>query len=693
MKPLLIEIGTEEIPAGYIKPALIAFSKSLTERLQQLRVDCGQARVYGTPRRLTVYVDKVAMRQHTVVSELTGPPEHVAFDDNRQPTVAARKFAEKAGVPISKLELKQTEKGRYLCARVTEKGKSTQWVLRQILPDIFSSIPFPKTMRWADQKTVFARPVHNLVVLLGERAVSVAFAGVKSGRYTFGHRFMSPGKIRLQSPSQYLKALEDAWVLADMDKRRSMMEKAMGQAVKQTGGMILKDPELVEENSHLVEYPEVVLGHFDEKFLEVPRQVLVTAMREHQRYFAVVDDRDDIMAHFIAINNTRARNMAVVAAGHERVLRARLEDARFFFHADLKTSMDQWVQSLKTVIFQAELGSVYDKTVRIQKLAGFFARALDLDDTISAWLDRAAFLCKADLVSHVVNEFPKLQGVMGRIYAERSGEPGGVAEAIEEHYRPVFSGGQLPSQATGAVLALADKIDTICGCFCLGLIPTGASDPYALRRQAIGIIQIAIDRGFGFSVSQVVHASIDMLASDKTKTKDIADEVCRFFDNRMAYLLEEKGISKDLAAAVISASSDQITDVWQRADALQKLKSERDFKSLAAAFKRVVNIIRKADPADTRDLTIKPELFSDSAEKALYKTCMKARQDVSGHISSGDMNAAFGAMAAIKPDVDAFFDSVLVMDDNSDIRRNRLALLQQISEMFARLADFSKIST
>jgi glycyl-tRNA synthetase beta chain len=693
MKPLLIEIGTEEIPSGYIMPALKAFCAGLTARLTDLRIDCGPARVYGTPRRLAVYVQDVAERQQTITSELMGPPERVAFDENRQPTVAARKFAEKAGVSIDALAVKETEKGRYLCVRKTERGRATPEVLREVLAEIIASIPFPKTMRWADLRVAFARPVHSLVVLFGERAVSVSFAGVKSGRHTFGHRFMRPGKIRLTSAGDYLDVLADAYVLADMDQRRSVMEDRMARAVKAVGGRILEDADLVEENTHLVEYPEVVLGQFAQKFLELPREVMVTAMREHQRYFAVIDDQGAIMPYFIAVNNNWARDMKVVAAGHERVLRARLEDARFFFHADLKTSPENRVERLKSVIFQAELGSVYDKTGRIRRLGGRLGRSLGLDEKSRAYVDRAAFLCKADLVSHVVNEFPKLQGVMGRIYALRVGEPEQVAEAIEQHYQPTSSGGRLPSAMTGAVLSIADKTDTICGCFYLGLVPTGTSDPYALRRQAIGIIQIALDKDLAFSTSALVREAMEMLGAAGAELEAKTAEVCRFLENRMAYLLEDGNIARDLAAAVISVSADRITDVWQRAAALQRMKSAPDFESLAAAFKRVVNIIRKADSADTADSEVRVQQFADPAETALYEAFSEVEKNVSELLAQKDMDAAFGQIAGLKPGVDAFFDSVLVMDEDPKVRRNRLALLQRISELFARLADFSKIST
>jgi len=693
MKPLLIEIGTEEIPAGYIVPALNAFCRRLVDRLTALRIDCGQARVYGTPRRLAVYICDVADRQQTVVSELTGPPERVAFDENGRPTVAARKFAEKNGVSVDKLEIRETGKGRYLCARKTERGRPTPAVLKEILPEIITAIPFPKTMRWADLRVAFARPVHSLVVLYGQRAVSVSFAGVKSGRHTFGHRFLKPGKIRLQSPEQYVDALAGAWVMADMDQRRAEMQKRMARAVESAGGRIVEDMELVEENTHLVEFPEVVLGHFDEKFLELPKQVLVTAMREHQRYFAVVNENDEILPHFIAVNNNVARDMQVVAAGHERVLRARLEDARFFFHADLKTSPENMVERLKSVIFQAELGSVYDKTMRIRRLANLLGSRLGLDATGLAHADRAAFLCKADLVSHVVNEFPKLQGVMGRIYARRAGEAEPVAEAIEQHYRPTYSGGELPSAVTGAVLSIADKIDTICGCFYLGLVPTGASDPYALRRQAIGIIQTAMDQDLDFRLSESVGCALEMLGAAGEHLETKTAEVCGFMENRMAFLLEDAHIARDLAAAVISVSADRIPDVRQRAAALQRLKSEPDFQSLAVAFKRVVNIIRKADSADTTVSEIRVQMFADPAETALHEALLEAEKTVSRLLAQKDMDAAFARIAGLKPRVDAFFDTVLVMDENPEVRKNRLALLQRISDLFARLADFSKIST
>lgn len=693
MNPLLIEIGTEEIPSGYIVPALEAFRSRLTDRLSQLRIECGPARIYGTPRRLAVMVDEVADRQRPATTRVMGPPESVAFDAQGRPTVAAAKFAEKSGVSLKNLQVEETEKGRYVCAKITEPARSTAAVLRQILPELIAAIPFPKTMRWGDLKVTFARPVHSIAVLLGNRSVSFAFGDVKSGRHTLGHYFMKHGRIRLDSADQYLDVLADAYVLADMDQRRSVMYDSIEQTVKKAGGRILEDPELVETNNNLVEYPTVVLGRFEEKFLEVPRQILVTAMREHQRYFAVVDENNNIMPYFVSVNNTRARDMRVVVKGHERVLRARLEDARFFYHTDLKTSLDQRLESLKSVVFQAELGSVYDKTMRIRELGRQLGSVMDADETGLADIDRAATLCKTDLVSNVVDEFPKLQGVMGRIYAKYENEPDAVAQAIEEHYRPAYSGGPLPETFIGAVLSVADKIDTICGCYCAGLVPTGASDPYALRRQGIGIIQIALDRDLEFPLPDIIRSALEMFGLQGSELEKKVEEVGAFLENRMLYLLENSGIARDLAAAVISASAERIPDVWRRAKALQRLKTDRDFESLAVAFKRVVNIIRKADPGDVGEPAMVAARFSEPSEKELFDSFERVRESVSDNLVKGRIDEAFSEVASLKPRVDMFFDSVLVMVDDSEIRKNRLALLKQISDLFGRLADFSKIST
>ncbi len=694
MEQLLIEIGTEEIPSGYIEPALHAFRSMLIQRLQKERIECGEAFIYGTPRRLAVVVHNVASRQTPVDTETIGPPERVAYDEAGRPTVAAKKFAEKAGVGVNRLDIKETEKGRYLSIRKTEKGQSTSQILGQVMPELILSIPFPKTMRWKDLRTPFARPIHSIAALYGSRVVSFTVGDVKSNRKTFGHRFLSPGKIRLAHPDEYLAALQSAFVIADIAQRKAHMEERIYEVVAGTGGMLLPDEALLDLVCNLVEYPEVVLGTFDRKFLALPPEILVTAMRSHQRYFAVMDSDDNMMPHFVAVSNNRARNMEVVVSGYERVLAARLEDATFFYNADLAISLGDMVEKCKSVVYQAQLGSVYDKTQRVRKLCGFIAGKENFKNTEKENLDLAALYCKADLVSHVVNEFPNLQGIIGRVYAKKAGHPDGVFMAIEEHYRPTYSGGKLPETKEGAALGIADKMDTLCGCFLVGLVPTGASDPYALRRQAIGLIATIRENGLGISLSEMIHYGMRLFEGcDEGATEEPAHNLYDFLKNRMAHMLEEESIPKDMAAAILSVSSDNILDVWSRARAFVKMKSQPGFQSLAIAFKRVVNIIRKADPAETGSGDVREDLFENEAEASLFKVFDQTETQVADCLKNQDAEAAFSAIAGIKAPVDRFFDDVMVMTDNAELRQNRLALLKRISDLFARLADFSRIST
>jgi glycyl-tRNA synthetase beta chain len=440
---------------------------------------------------------------------------------------------------------------------------------------------------------------------------------------------------------------------------------------------------------NLVEYPVPVVGSFEQKFLEVPGEILITAMREHQKYFAVVDADHKLMPYFVAVNNTQAIDMKLVASGHERVLRARLTDAEFFYHADSRIPMDEMSGKLRSVMFQAELGSVYDKTLRVEKLAAKLSDMLNLDGAVASRISRSALLCKSDLVSHVVGEFPKLQGIMGRIYARNANEAVEVSAAIEEHYRPTYSGGALPDTIEGAVVSIADKLDAICGFFSIGLVPTGASDPHALRRQGVGIIQICLDKNFIFPLSELIACSASML-SDRTT---LCDEVLEFLKGRMAHLLEEDGISKDMVSAILSVPVKNVVDVWKRAHAMQQLKSMPDFEVLAVAFKRVVNIIKKSSPEDIGDRGVDETLFEHPTESALYETFKMIQGTVTDLLNKGDINRSFAEIAKLRPTVDRFFDDVMVMAENLNLRKNRLALLGEISKLFEMLADFSKITT
>jgi glycyl-tRNA synthetase beta chain len=695
-KTFLLELRVEEIPAGYIDPALKAMSSMLLKKMDQARIEHGHARTFGTPRRLAIEVANVAERQRSVTTEVTGPPKQVAFDATGKPTVAAEKFAEKVKVPVAKLRIIKTQKGEYLCAKKTDKGLSTKTIFKQILPDIILATSFPKTMRWADLGIAFARPVHSILALLGDQVVPFRLANIRSGRYTNGHRFLSPGKIKLPRAGEYVQKLSDACVMVNIQERRQSIGHGITEAADSVGGRILADEELLDVVTNLVEYPAPVVGRFEEKFLELPKEVLVTAMREHQKYFAVIDGNGDLLPCFVAVNNTRAKDMGLVAKGHERVIRARLEDARFFYGSDLEVSLEDRIEKLKGVLFQAKLGTMHDKTIRVQNLSGFICDIFGRDASFKHQAMRAAFLCKADLVSQVVGEFPKLQGIMGRIYAAAANEDAAVAAAVEEHYRPTYSGGPLPETPIGAVVAIADKIDTICGCFSAGLIPTGAADPYALRRQGIGIVQIMQKQAFSFSLKELIQTSVKQFdAGSGEHMADLIKQIHLFIKNRISYLLLEDGYSKDVITAVIDVSIDAIPDIWHRASALESMKSQPDFLQLAAGFKRVGNIIKKADRSDseTQSLDVDDRLFEHPSESALYAAYKDVEKKVSHAVAGGRFDEALQELASLRSAVDAFFDNVMVMSEDKKVRENRLNLLGQIAALFGKLADFSKIST
>ena len=530
------------------------------------------------------------------------------------------------------------------------------------------------------------------MALLGDKIVPFVLGNVKSGRYIFGHSFMSPGRIRLSKPDDYIEILRSNYVLIDPKERKKHVVRGIDKAAGDCGGKVLQDDDLVDIVTNLVEYPAVVAGNFDKEFLELPREVLITAMREHQKYFAVIDKKNNLMPNFIAVNNTLVRDMSLVAKGHERVLRARLKDAQFFYRSDVERSFEDLVGKLKGVLFQAGLGTVYDKVMRVQKLAEYLAEVANFDSDFKQKVLRAAYLCKADLVSQVVVEFPKLQGVMGRVYAAAAGEADIVASAIEEYYRPTYSGGQLPETETGAILAIADKIDSICGCFIIEMIPTGASDPYALRRQGIGIVQIMLDKGFSFSLSELIEKSVTVFGERNTdEVKRISDRIYLFLQNRIAYLLSEEGFSKDVIAAVIAVSIDNMPNVWNRVRALEKLKAKPDFEPLAIAFKRVVNIIKKAGHFETNK--VDENLFEHECEAVLFADYKKIKEKVLDDLDKGLFEQALFDIASLRDSVDVFFDGVLVMAEDSSIRNNRLSLLKQIEKLFGLFADFSKIST
>lgn len=718
MKDFLVEIGAEEIPAGYIVPALEAFRDNILKFLDKFRIEHGDAQIFGTPRRLAVIVKDVAENQRTQTTTLTGPPASAGFDKEGKPTIAAHKFAEKAGVSIDEIKIVGTEKGSYLTALKQEKCQSAVGILESTLPEIILATPFPKSMRWGDLSISFARPIISVLALLGETLLNFEIGtptplsqNIKSSDFVFGHQFMYPGKFKISSPSEYKKVLRDAGVIVDIEERKALLREEIEAVAKENGSTILKDDELIDIVTNLVEYPFPVLGRFDEKFLEVPDEALITAMREHQKYFSLIDKDGKLQPCFIAVNNTRTKDMGVVANGHERVLRARLSDAQFFYKVDLESTMDQFADKLKKVTFQAQLGSMFEKRGRLVKLVSCIVDMLQADkkadqtemdaQTLKTNTVRAAELCKADLVSQMVIEFTKLQGIIGRVYAEKWGETKEVANAIEQHYRPIHAGAALPDTVTAKILAIADKIDTICGCFSIDLIPTGASDPYALRRQSIGILQIMMASNFTFSLTELVKKSVALYVPDSVKQKSKTENVMSFIKARMTNMLVEQGHSKEAVASALAVGFDNVPDALLRIKALDVLRQAPDFEPLSAAFKRVVNILKKSETpikVDTNEKTdvvskaeVDESLFYSDSEKSLYSSSKKLSERVHSFIAKCDYDSALKEIASLRPEVDSFFDDVMVMVDDEAVKNNRIALLSTVASIFENIADFSQI--
>ncbi len=684
-KELFLEIGTEEIPAGFIPRAMAEMEAMITRELTAARLEFSGVQTMATPRRLALVVKGVPAVQPDAEITATGPSRKAAFDAEGKPTRAAEGFARGQGVTVDQLRVVTTDKGEYLAVTKTETGRPTPELLSEILPQLIAAIPFKKSMRWGDQDVRFARPIHWIVALFDGIVVPFVFGSVESGTVSRGHRFMANTSFPVRNFSHYLDECERHFVIVDPERRKELIRRESHRVAAAAGGHLLPDEELLEQITYLVEYPSAVHGTFDREFLAVPKEVLITSMRSHQRYFSIVDGQGSLMPGFITVNNTLTDDPGVVVKGNERVLRARLSDARFFFDEDRKVRLDERVEELKKVVYQQKLGTSFEKMERFRALAEELADVLN--PAVKPQTSRAAWLCKADLVSGMVGEFPEVQGIMGREYALLEGEPGDVACAIAEHYLPIQAGGELPASDIGAFVSIADKLDTICGCFGVGLIPTGAADPYALRRATIGIISIVLSRGYRLKLSSLVQRSLDLLSAKLLRPKDqVAADVREFFRGRFVNLLGGE-YAADVVDAAVSADFDDLVDVKNRIIALAGFKSYPDFEPLAVAFKRIGNIIKGGT-----DALVDPSLFQDEAEGVLYQAFHEVKVQVSAMVEQGAWQEALTRIAGLRAPVDGFFDRVMVMAEDPGVRTNRLALLTAIARMFARIADFSRIA-
>jgi glycyl-tRNA synthetase beta chain len=685
-KEIFLEIGTEEIPAGFLPKAMADLERMIRKELETARLEFGEVKAFATPRRLALSVSEVAEDQPTLRTEAMGPAKQIAFDGDGNPTKAAIGFARGQGVDVTALKTVKTDKGEYLFLKKEEPGRPTAELLKEVLPRLVAGLSFKKSMRWENQEVRFARPMHWIVALYGGEVIPFTHGNLTSSNLSRGHRFMAPQEFAVTGVTDWLDGCRKHFVTADHNERKATIREQVEATARAEGGKAAIDERLLEEVTYLVEDPTPLCGTFEEKYLQLPPELLVTSMREHQRYFTIEDSDGKLLNKFITVSNTRPEDKQVVIKGNEKVIRARLSDAMFFWEEDQKIKLESNLETLKNVIYQAKLGSSFEKVERFTQIARGLAERFE--PAAVALTERAAQLAKCDLESKMVYEFPELQGIMGREYSRIEGEDPRVSIAIFEHYLPTEAGGTLPSDNIGAFVSIADKIDTICGCFGVGLIPTGSADPYALRRSAIGVLNIILDRGYQISIPELVEQSLGLLEAKLTRPRaEVQVDVVEFIRLRLANMLTGRDIATDVVDAVLTARFDEPGDAVARVDALASLKGAADFEPLAVAFKRVGNIIKGGVDND-----VQAGLFEADCERALADAIDSARQAVADQVARGDYSAALQTIARLREPVDAFFDGVMVMAEDDMIKANRLALLTQVAALFADIADFTRIA-
>lgn len=686
MADLLLEVGTEEIPASYIDPALEALAQFAETSLKNLRLSHKTLHTWGTPRRLALMVEELPASQPDLDQEVLGPPEKVAFDPHGQPTKAALGFARTQGVAVEELRVIETPRGRYVAARKRQTGALTRDLLAQELPRWIIQIPFPKSMRWGESSLRFARPIHWILALLDRDVIPFSLESLQSGGTTRGHRFMSPGEATVDHPREYLEVCRTLYVIADPKERSEVIQQEAAGRARSLGGRLLEDPELLKTVTNLVEYPVVVAGSFQKEFLELPREVLITAMREHQKFFSIQAENGSLLPYFLNIANLRPSSLETIQKGNQRVLRARLSDARFFFQEDAKHSLQERLEKLSGIIFHAKLGTMMEKVERVRSLA--LALARKLEPSWASQVDRAALLCKSDLTTEMVKEFPSLQGIMGMHYALLQGETKEVAEAIREHYLPAFAGDRIPSGPVGAMVALADKLDTVAGCFAAGDPPSGAGDPLGVRRAALGILRILLERGYRLDLAPVLRQALELVARKVGEvSNETLEEILAFFKVRLENLWISQGHDGAAVQAILGSALEDLPQGLAKLEAMEKFMQEENFTDLALSFKRVLNIVGEHLPGE-----VDPSLFSEPEERELLELVCWAESKLPERMEKSQHLEALQDLAAQRKKLDGFFDAVLVNDPDPRLKLNRLNMLARLAKVFLRLADFSKLS-
>jgi len=697
----LFEIGCEEIPAGMLPGAAKELKAILEKYLTAYNLLEGAAvETFAAPRRLAATCAAIRLKQADETKDEMGPPRSVSFDAAGKPTRAAESFAQKVGITVDKLTLVSTAKGEYLTAKRVIPGKSAKEILEEFLPRAVKEIPWPKTMYWTGASGLhFIRPIRWVVALLGGKTLRLTLGDANADRFSKGHRFLGKAHIPLTGAKEYADKLKANFVLVRAEDRRKKIEAELHQLAGSKGLRVHEDRHLMDMVTYLNEYPSAILGGFDANFLDLPDEILITVMRDHQKYFALERKDGSLAPNFLAVINLDKDRAGLIRAGHERVLRARFADARFFWETDQKCRLADYLPKLATVTFQAKLGSYGDKVERVRAMARWiaeqwFASSIPLASVGSA--DRAAELAKCDLVTDMVREFTELQGIVGGLYAKSQGEPEDVAWAVYDHYKPLALDDSIPRNITGQALALADKLDSLVGCFAVGLIPSGSSDPFALRRAAMGIVKILIETKLPLSLSLAVSRAVRGLATLPPKINvqvQVEKQVMDFILERARFVLKERGtVAYDEVNAALAAGADDLVDAVRRAEAVKAIRKTKNFEPLAVSFKRIRKILEKAGPEANWKLTaIRSDLFTEEAERQLHSKAASVARQSEQRKREGHYREALHDIAELRPAVDKFFDEVMVMAEEEQIRKNRLTLLSELLAQFSTIADFSEI--
>ena len=683
---LLIEIGTEELPPKALKKLSTAFTQGVVDGLKKAGFDIDEVESFAAPRRLAILIKSLAAQQPDREVERKGPNLKAAYDADGNPTKAVMGFAKSCGVEVSDLQQQETDKGVWLVFKATEKGQALAEIIEDIVNQSLAKLPVPKRMRWGDNDVEFVRPVHWVVLLHGNTVIDATIMGLPSGNKTRGHRFHSKGEIELQQASDYKEKLRSpGFVLVDFEERKENIKQQVINTSKQLGGEAVLDDDLLDEVTALNEWPITVAGEFDEEFLEVPAEAIIKTMQDNQKYFALRNASGNLKNNFITISNIDSKTPEKVKAGNERVIRPRLADAKFFWEKDQKQSLESFNAALEKVVFQKQLGTVADKTRRVSALAESIATELKCNVEN---VKRAVVLSKCDLMTDMVGEFASLQGVMGKRYAQIAGEDEDVAAALDEQYMPRGASDDTASTETGQVLSISDKLDTLVGIFAIGQKPTGEKDPYALRRASLGVLRTIIERGLDLDLKQLITKSASLL-SDKVDASKVELDVFDYIIDRLRAYYLDRGIMADVFDAVSAMSPSRPLDFDKRIKAVTAFRGLAEAESLAAANKRVGNILKKSAIANNAE--VNESLFVEDAEKKLYEVLNDLSGMVEPLFDAGDYEKALSKLSSLRDPVDAFFDSVMVMADDEAIKNNRIALLNTMNQLFLRAADLSRL--